>query len=101
LPEQILRWNVLFLKAMWHSLRVVATGLFWLMVVMFLLAGITQLGKAPLTGQVTLGFVAVVVLARVLLVPKVLKPPVFNVIGCLAFFAFIAVLMMKGMTGVA
>ncbi|MBW8882037.1 MAG: hypothetical protein JF615_11660 [Asticcacaulis sp.] len=86
---------------MWHSTRVVATGLFWLMVVMFTLGGVTQLGLQPLAGEITLGFVAAVVLLRIVLVPRFLKAAVFNVVGCIAFLALVFVLMKTGLTGQA
>ena len=88
-----------FLTAMWHSLKVIATGLFWLMIVLFTLGGITQLGLQPLAGELSLGYVAMAVLGRILLVPKVLKAAIYNVIGCCGFFALVSVLMATGLTG--
>ncbi len=91
----------MFLKAMWHSLTVVSAGMFWLLLVLFTLGGLAQLGLQPLAGQICLGFVTVIVVVRIVLVPRFIRAPVYNVVGCGAFVALMVVLTKTGLTGLA
>jgi hypothetical protein len=92
---------MLFLQAVWHSAKVICAGLYWLLSLAFLWGGLMQLGKAPVIGQVCLGFVACLFLLRFVLVKRYVSAGVFNVVATAAFFVFIVILDAKGMTGIA
>ncbi len=85
-----------FLKAMWHSLSVVCGALFWLISIGFFAGGLTLWGDRPVVGQVSVGFVVLMLAARFLTVPKYLKPAVFSVMGVIAYALLVIVLEANG-----
>src|SRR5690606_40823860 len=62
-------------------LSVVCGALFWLISIGFFAGGLTLWGDRPVVGQVSVGFVVLMLAARFLTVPKYLKPSVFSVMG--------------------
>jgi hypothetical protein len=81
---------MIFLQAMWHSLKVLAAGLYWLLFVCLIWAGLAQLGAEPHWGWACLAVVLGVFAARGLLLRKY-SSGVRDVAGCGAFFVFMAV----------
>jgi hypothetical protein len=92
---------MIFLKAIWHSAKVVCAGLYWLLSLAFLWGGLMQLGKGGKVGQVCLAFVVCLFLLRFIMVKRYVTAGVFNVAATGAFFIFIIVLDAKGLTGTA
>lgn len=84
------------LKALWHSLSVVCAALFWLMSIAFFAGGLTLWGMRPVVGQVSVGFVVLLLAARILTVPKYVKPQVFSVMGVIAYVIMVIVLEANG-----
>lgn len=84
------------LKALWHSMTVVCGALFWLMSIGFLAGGITLMGARPVVGQVSVGFVVILLLVRFTCVPKYIKPQVFSIIGVIAYVMMVVVLEANG-----
>lgn len=85
-----------FLKAMWHSLTVVCGALFWLMSLAFFAGGLTLWGDRPVVGQISVGFVVLILAARFLSVPKYIKPQVYSIIGVIAYALMVIVLEANG-----
>jgi len=92
---------MLFLQGLWHSAKVISAGLYWLLSLGFLWGGLMQWGKAPVIGQVCVGFVAGLFLLRIALVKRFVSAAVFNVAATVAFLVFIVVLDARGMGGLA
>lgn len=81
---------MIFLQAMWHSLKVLSAALYWLLLVCLVWAGLAQMGTAPRWGWACLGVVLAVFAGRGLLLRR-FSSGVRDVAGCAAFFVFMAV----------
>jgi hypothetical protein len=92
---------MLFLRAVWHSAKVICAGLYWLLSLAFLWGGLMQLGKGGAVGQISIGFVVCLLCLRLVLVKRFISAGVFNVAATAAFFVLIVVLDAKGLTGAA
>ena len=81
---------MIFLDALKHTLKVLGAALYWLLTIVFIWAGLVQMGTAPGWGWGCIALVLALFAARGLLVPRVISAPVSYLLGCAAFFAFMA-----------
>ena len=92
---------MLFLRAVWHSAKVICAGLYWLLSLAFLWGGLMQLGKGDAVGQISIGFVICLLCLRFVLVKRFISAGVFNVAASAAFLVFIVFLDAAGLGGAA
>ena len=92
---------MLFLRAVWHSAKVICAGLYWLLSLAFLWGGLMQLGKGGAVGQISIGFVICLLCLRFVLVKRFVSAGVFNVAASAAFLVFIVFLDAAGLGGAA
>lgn len=78
---------MIFLRALWHTCKVVSAALYWLLSVCFVWAGLVQLGTAPSWGWACLAFVPALFVGRGLAAKRIGEGPSY-VAGCGAFVAF-------------
>lgn len=81
---------MIFLRALWHTTKVVSAGAYWLLTVCFVWAGLVQLGTTPSWGWACLAFVLALFVARGLLARRIGGGASY-VAGCGAFVAFLAI----------
>ncbi|HVZ30225.1 MAG TPA: hypothetical protein VG839_07515 [Asticcacaulis sp.] len=78
------------MRALWHTCKVVSAGLYWLLSVCFVWAGLVQLGNAPSWGWACLAFVLALFVGRGLLARRIGAGASY-VAGCGAFAVFLIV----------
>ncbi len=81
---------MIFLSALWHTCKVVGAGLYWLLTVCFIWAGVAQLGTAPSWGWGCLAFVLALFVLRGLVARRIGGGASY-VVGCGAFIVFLIV----------
>lgn len=91
---------MIFLRALWHTAKVVGGALYWLLSVCFVWAGLVQLGSAPSWGWACLAFVLALFVGRGLVARRIGSGASY-VAGCGAFAVFlIAAAVMTGYNAV-
>lgn len=83
---------MIFLQAMWHSVKVISVALYWLLMVCFVWAGFAQLGSEPRWAWGCFACVLGVFAGRGLLINRRLVSPAQGyVLGCGVFLVFMLV----------
>ncbi len=80
---------MIFLQALWHSVKIVTTAGYWLLTLLFVWAGLAQLTSR--WGWACFACVLAIFAARGLIARRITGPDVANVLACAAYGLFLAV----------